>query len=106
MAANDYARESALQKLCEQELSRRNIVYLHLSPRAREKQGWPDLVFALNGVPIACELKSATGKLSSDQSKLFARMAANGWRTHVVRSFDHFKNLLPDQAQDLDATFG
>jgi hypothetical protein len=59
-AADGAARmERDLQRLCEQELNRRGIAYLHLSPMAREKIGWPDLVFAVAGVPMAVELKAA-----------------------------------------------
>jgi len=89
--------EKELQRLCEQELSRRGIVYLHLSPMAREKVGWPDLVFCANGIPRAVELKTATGRLSPDQERILSRMQANGWQTYVVRSFDVFKSLLEVQ---------
>jgi len=86
--------EKELQRLCEQELSRRGIVYLHLSPMAREKVGWPDLVFCANGIPRAVELKTAIGRLSPDQERILSRMQANGWQTQVIRSFDAFKILL------------
>jgi len=89
--------EKELQRLCEQELSRRGIVYLHLSPMAREKVGWPDLVFCANGSPRAVELKTTTGRLSPDQERVLSRMQANGWQTYVVRSFDVFKSLLEVQ---------
>jgi hypothetical protein len=39
--------EKALQRLCEAELNRRNIVFLHLSFRAREK-----IVFCCQGPSI------------------------------------------------------
>lgn len=86
--------EKELQRICEQELSRRNIVYLHLSPKAREKAGWPDLTFSINGTPMAIELKTATGKLSEEQIYIMTRMAKNGWHTEVVRSFEQFVNIL------------
>ena len=94
MKKNSAKLEKDLQRLCEQELSRRNIVYLHLSPMAREKQGWPDLVFASAGIPCAVELKSATGKLSDDQQKTLALMARNGWITAVIRTFTDFLAFL------------
>lgn len=93
----EAGREAVLQRLCEQELSRRGIVFLHLSPRAREKKGWPDLTFALAGRPFAVELKMLGGRLSEDQQRLLARMAVNGWQTHVIRSFDTFIALLEDR---------
>ena len=95
-AKADDRAEKELQRLCEQELSRRGIEYIHLSFRAREKRGYPDLTFALDGVPVAVELKSATGKLSPDQVKVMQRMERNGWRTHVVRSFEQFRKIIKE----------
>lgn len=86
--------EKELQRLCESELNRRGIVYLHLSFRAREKIGWPDLVFAIKGRPYGIELKTTKGKLSIAQIDMLCRMADNGWITHVVRSFDEFLTVI------------
>jgi hypothetical protein len=91
--ADDLA-ERELQKLCEWELSRREIAFLHLSPRAREKKGWPDLTFALNGRPIAVELKSDGGTLSEAQEAMLTLMKANGWEVYVMRAFSLFNDLL------------
>lgn len=96
-ARADSLREVDLQRLCEQALSSRGIVYLHLSPRAREKAGWPDLVFCLSGRPFAVELKTPAGRLSPDQERLLARLAADGWNTRIVRSFDAFLAILEAQ---------
>ena len=93
-AKADDKAEKELQRLCEQELSRRGIEYIHLSFRAREKRGYPDLTFAMNGTPIAVELKSAIGKLSEDQIRVMQRMEQNGWKTYIVRSFEHFRGIL------------
>lgn len=88
--------ERDLQRLCELELSRRGIVYMHLSPRAREKAGWPDLTFCYRGVPFAIELKSRNGVLSEHQERLIADMGGekNGWRTAVIRSYEEFRVTL------------
>ncbi|MCK9433128.1 MAG: VRR-NUC domain-containing protein [Candidatus Omnitrophica bacterium] len=86
--------EKELQRICESELNRRNIVYLHLSFRAREKIGWPDLVFAIHGRPYAIELKTAVGKLSEVQAHTLARMKNNGWNAFVCRSFDEFLKVI------------
>ena len=94
----DDKREAVLQKTCEQELHRRDIAYLHISFRAREKAGWPDLVFALHGRPIAIELKSAAGTLSDDQTAMLKRMEFNGWEVYVMRAFREFYYLLEGQA--------
>lgn len=91
---HEAQEEAPLQKLCEQELSRRNIVFLHLSFRAREKIGWPDLVFCLHGKPMAVELKSAHGRLTDEQRYTLNRMEGNGWHVDTIRSFEAFRELL------------
>ena len=89
-------QEAPMHRLCEQELSRRGIMYLHLSFRAREKIGWPDLTFVVAGRPYAVELKTATGKLSEDQRRILERMAKNGWRCHICRSFERFVEIITE----------
>ena len=92
--------EKDLQRLCEQELSRRRIAYLHLSFRAREKKGWPDLTFVLPtewgkpGIPWAVELKTASGKVTDEQKTMLRDMELNGWQARVIRSFEDFRDIL------------
>jgi len=86
--------EKDLQRLCEHELTRRGIWFLHLSPKAREKQGTPDLLFALAGRAVAVELKAVDGKVSEDQVRVMDAMERNGWECVVCRSFDAFKAFL------------
>lgn len=94
----DERAEKKLQSECEKELHRRKIAYLHLSPRAREKKGWPDLTFALKlfpcTYPVAVELKSKSGKLSQDQVRVLTQMHENGWRVFVMRDMKSFIDLL------------
>ena len=96
----DEMAEKELQQLCERELSRRGIVYLHLSFRAREKKGWPDLAFVLPtvqskpGIPWAVEVKTIVGRLSKEQKAMLREMALNGWQVRVIRSFEDFKDIL------------
>jgi len=66
---------------------------LHLSPRAREKRGWPDLTFCAVGKPFAVELKTATGTLSAEQRAVLTVMECNGWYVRIVRAFDDFKHI-------------
>lgn len=90
----ETSSESALQKLCESELRRRGIAFLHLSPRAREKAGWPDLTFAVYGRAIAVELKTSLGQLSEDQQRLHRELAASGWDVRVIRSYEAFRAIV------------
>ena len=94
--AGEAKLESELQKQCEAWLMRNNVAYLHLSPRAREKQGWPDLIFLYRGRPYAIELKTATGRLSEAQERMLAQMRCNGWLVHVLRSYSAFIDIVMD----------
>ena len=89
----DLSAEKELQRLCESELLRCGIEYLHLSYRAREKRGWPDLTFVSVGKPFAVELKTATGTLSQDQRQVLAAMECNGWLVRIVRAFNDFQHI-------------
>jgi hypothetical protein len=91
---HEAQEEAPLQRLCEQELYRRGIMAHHLSFRAREQTGYPDLTFVIAGKPFAVELKTATGKLSEAQAWMLGRMKENGWNCHVCRSFEQFQIIL------------
>ena len=93
-ARHDVKDEKTLQRLCESELNRRGIVYLHLPFRAREKIGWPDLTFVIGGIPYAIELKTATGTLSPGQKEMLRRMNKNGWYVDICRSFEEFIEII------------
>jgi hypothetical protein len=93
-AARHSESESELQKLCEHELTRRRIAFLHLSPRAREKAGWPDLTFAIAGRAVAVELKTSLGQLSPDQERLHTELRASGWDVRVIRNYETFRALV------------
>ena len=105
-AAYETATERELQRLCEQEVSRRGWIYLHLRTKqqAQAFPGWPDLtVVAPDGITIYVELKAPSGKRSEDQKDLHHRMYALGHVTHVVRNFDHFRHVL-DNSVNPDAS--
>lgn len=93
--AYDDQAEKDLLRLCKQELSRRGVrVVHHLSHRAREHAGYPDLTFVIQGVPMACELKTRRGVVSAEQEAALAAMRLDGWRTMVCRTFDHFRRWV------------
>lgn len=88
-------QEKDLQRLCEQELARRGIPFLHLSVKAREKRGWPDLVFPhFAGRFMAVELKTKNGKLSRDQIDCLNSLHVAFAMCAVVRSYTDFCGLL------------
>ncbi len=96
-AAESVKLEKELQKLCGNELHRRGIRYLHLSPKARESEGWPDLTFPhpLTGRFVAVELKrTRKSKVSEAQQETLADLAKAGALCRVVRSFAEFLEVL------------
>lgn len=56
--------------------------------------GWPDFTFAFNGIPIAFECKSESGKLSKEQEKCHENMRANGWRVYVITNMEQVKGVI------------
>ncbi len=70
----------------------------YIKPDGRKRsplpKGWTDFTFAYRGVPVAMEVKTATGKLSVDQENLHPKLAANGWRVGIVRSVTDVQALL------------
>ena len=110
-AGKRHPLEKELLRLCECELTRRGIIYLHLSPMAREKIGWPDLVFVTptrphteweklidepehTATPWAIELKQVAGRVTPEQEAMLAAMNANGWHTEIIRSYEDFRMVI------------
>jgi len=90
----DTKAEKTLQGLEETKLTKMGIAFLHLSPKSREKKGWPDLVFSVDGIPIAIENKVGNKKLSPEQRMMLTMMLGNGWRVYVVRHYGTFCRIL------------
>jgi hypothetical protein len=98
----DDRAEKDLMRLCKQDLSRRGVrVVHHLSHRAREHAGYPDLTFVLRGVPMACELKTKRGVVSAEQEATLAAMRLDGWRAIVCRTFEHFRRWVSYTENDI-----
>lgn len=90
--------EKELQTACELELSRRGIWYLHLSFRARERIGCPDLLFPhpRTGQFCAVELKSATGKASEEQIRALNDILKGKGNVAIIRSYAEFVKFLEE----------
>lgn len=93
--------EKDLLRLCMSELSRRGVrVVHHLSHRAREHAGYPDMTFCYAGLACACELKTAKGVVSADQEATMAAMRMDGWHVMVCRTFEAFRQWLDDVVEN------
>jgi len=92
----DVKSHKELQRLAEQEISRRGVrQQLHLSDMTRKKKvGWPDSVFVLRGIPVAIEYKIAPDKLSKEQESVIHDMEIDGWWVFVCYSFDNVVGVL------------
>lgn len=69
--------------------------------------GMPDFILPVRSGPwigLAVELKSATGKLRPSQSAWLEMLASQGWKTHVVREFEDFADVVVDYLRAIDAT--
>jgi hypothetical protein len=86
-------RERDLLRLCCNDLSSQGIPYLHLSPKAREKAGWPDICFCKGGRFYGVELKTRKGIVSDAQKATIAQLAKCGAVTGVVRDFAEWRQL-------------
>ena len=88
--------ERELQDLIAALLRLRGIDYCQPSPVKKSgiTIGWPDFTFCHHGVPIVLEVKTATGTLRPEQAALHPRLAAQGWRVHVVRTVAEVKAIL------------
>ena len=90
----DRVGEKELQRECSNLLRLRGIWFDHSSHKVRENAGKPDLLFSLNGKPIAVELKAKNGKLSDVQKITLDKMAENGWKIFVVFELEQFRQIL------------
>jgi hypothetical protein len=50
--------------------------------------GTPDLLFALQGRPVAYEVKLPGKKPTKDQREMMDRMTGNGWLCFVIETYD------------------
>lgn len=94
----DLRLERDLHKLIMNELSRRQIFYVHSRTDKKTSQnvGVPDFIFAVLGLPTAVEVKLPGRKLTADQEYVRNAMIQDGWRYEVVYSFDQFVSLLKE----------
>ncbi len=88
--------EGELQSQLKNLLTLREIVFCSpaFGKRTGILPGWPDLTFAVRGVPCAWEVKHAKNDLQDVQVKVRAQMEANGWRYAVIRSVAEAREFL------------
>jgi hypothetical protein len=95
-AKEEVKSERQLQEQICALLRNRGIVFQRsrMDRKTTGTVGWPDISFAFNGIPHAWEIKTATGKLSEEQSRCIEAMRKNGWNVQIIRSLDVALNKL------------
>lgn len=95
----DARLEEALAQECLSHLRREFEGQYHViraNPRRRSTigPGVQDLTIFLPQGVLLVELKSSTGRLDPEQRAHHELMQKLGWFVHVVRSYDHFVELV------------
>lgn len=87
---NEAKSEKALQALIMSYLRGKEIEpgCQRMDRKSNMALGWPDIVFAFHGVPVALEVKVGANKQTPEQVALQSRLEADGWLYFVVRSLD------------------
>lgn len=82
--------EREIHKLIWNELLRRGIFAIHsrTDKRTTNAVGLPDFCMAINGHPVAIEVKLPGEKLTEEQEAVSRRMVQNGWQYFIVYSFE------------------
>jgi hypothetical protein len=92
--------ERELQKQCLEYLRARSVRYSrtengHKGRNLHGRIGEPDITcFPGYGYVVFFELKTATGKQRPEQVEFQRWAEANHYRYFVVRTFEHFQNLM------------
>lgn len=81
--------EAQLQSLIQTMLQRNGIYVVHnrMDKRPTVAVGCPDLLFAVNGRPVAWEVKLPGKKPTKEQVEAMLEMDRNGWQTAIVQSY-------------------
>lgn len=100
-------REARTERELQKQIS--NLLRLHgiwfaqsrFDRKTTNVVGTPDFLFSVvtaagYSVPVAWEIKTATGRLGEDQERCHAAMRKNGWRVEVIRSYDDAMLSLRD----------
>jgi len=98
----DLTLEREIHSLIQNELSRRQVFYIHsrTDRKTTQEPGVPDFILGLKFVgqprPVGIEVKLPGKNLSEDQEIVKAEMIQCGWHYHLVHSFQEFKDVLEE----------
>jgi hypothetical protein len=95
--AEPFQDESALHNEIICYCMEKGWQYLHgsMATRTHRTRGEPDFIILAHGSQLRMvEVKSKTGKLSTDQQGFIAHAKKNGHVVHVIRSMQEFEKLF------------
>jgi hypothetical protein len=96
--------EKHLQQQLEAMLRRNDIVVIRqrMDRKSNTTIGLPDILFALNSIPVAWEVKLPGKNPTDEQKKMHTAMSLNGWQVRVIRSYDEGLNHLKQCEEEYD----
>ena len=80
--------EKRFQSQVEKVAALKGWVTFHVYSSRRCLPGWPDLILLRPPIALAWELKTATGRVTPEQTAMLALLAACGFDARVVRPKD------------------
>jgi len=88
--------EKQLQEQIEGMLRREGIwpIRQRMDRKSNVAVGTPDILFVVENVPMAWEVKMLGRNPTAEQVEAMRQMTSNGWRCSVVRSYDEARALL------------
>ena len=91
----DPGPEKVLQAKCIKFCDACGWLVFHDWSKKSNTRGWPDLIiFMANGRVELIELKSAGGKLRSEQQALHRQLMFLGHSVHIVKSYKRFIQIM------------
>lgn len=100
----DQGKESDLQAKIERYCRDHGYYFFHDRSRGDNAKGHPDLVIAIHHRTLWLELKSAQGRLSSEQRQVRLQLLQLGQEWHEVRSFKQFLTIINNDGSNDGAT--
>jgi len=93
----DAGPEKVLQAKCIKYCDACGWLVFHDWSKKSNTRGWPDLIiFMANGRVELIELKSAGGKLRSEQQALHRQLMFLKHKVHVVKSYKRFIQIMKE----------
>ena len=88
--------ESGIQKKITDWLTTQKIFWQKNHQTAYSRAGIPDLTVCVNGMFLALEVKTPSGKPSPSQLLELRKISQSGGRSEIVRSLDEVRKIVAE----------